>query len=59
MGGTTVACTHGDVVSGVLEMLHSEDGVDIGDGHCQKGATWVLEARGDRFISSEYLEPPR
>ena len=59
MGGTSVACTHGDVVSGVLELLSGEDGLDIGDGPRQKGSTWVLESRGDRFLSAEYVLPPK
>jgi 8-oxo-dGTP diphosphatase len=59
MGGITVACTHGDVLEGVLEIVRADDGLDLGEGLCQKGSTWALEARGDRFISGEYLEPPK
>ncbi len=52
--GTTVLCTHGDVVPAVL------DAILPGDGHQQskKGSTWVLEVAGPDVAVGRYLPPP-
>jgi len=50
-----VACTHGDVIWGVLEQLAGE-GVDLGKRPAAaKGSVWVL---GSSPLVARYLEPP-
>lgn len=57
--GSVLACTHGDVVSGVLFEL-SDRGVDLGASpRMQKGSTWVLEVEDGRVVAARYLAPPR
>lgn len=47
-GETTVICTHGDVILGL-----------IGDSReAKKGSTWILESDGDGFAPAVYLAPP-
>lgn len=62
MGGrSVVACSHGDVIPGVIRRLdalgvplHSPDGVfDV-----KKGSIWTLALEGDRVISATYTPPP-
>jgi phosphohistidine phosphatase SixA len=58
--GSLVACTHGDIVPGVLDLLRG-DGIAV-DGAMSwpKGSTWVLEAGagGEGFERARYLPPP-
>jgi 8-oxo-dGTP diphosphatase len=57
-GGCVVACTHGDVVSGILFEL-SDRGVALGSTpRMQKGSTWVLEVEDGRVKAARYLAPP-
>jgi phosphohistidine phosphatase SixA len=57
--GDAIACTHGDVVSGVLLEL-AERGVGLGPSpRMQKGSTWVLDVEGGRVSAARYLPPPR
>lgn len=54
-----VLCSHGDVIPAVLEALRASDGLDLGPTpRCQKGSTWVLEAKRHHFTSATYLPPP-
>lgn len=56
--GDVLACTHGDVVSGILFEL-SDHGVDLGTSpRMQKGSTWVLEVEEGRVVSAQYVPPP-
>ncbi len=57
--GPLAACTHGDVVPGVLDLLRS-DGVRLeAPATWPKASTWVLEgADGGRVIAARYLPPP-
>ena len=56
--GDVLACTHGDVVSGVLFEL-ADQMVDIGSSpRMQKGSTWILEVERGRVTSARYLPPP-
>ncbi len=56
--GDVLACTHGDVVSGILFEL-SDRGVDLGSSpRMQKGSTWVLEVEEGRVVSAHYVPPP-
>jgi len=57
-GGQVVACTHGDVVSGILFEL-ADRGVSLGSTpRMQKGSTWVLDVAGGQVSSARYLAPP-
>jgi len=57
-GGNVVACTHGDVVSGILFEL-ADRGVALGSTpRMRKGSTWVLDVAGGRVSSARYLAPP-
>ena len=57
--GALVLCSHGDLIPAVLEVLSSEDGVDLGRRpRYQKGSTWVLEGKRGRFSSATYIPPP-
>jgi broad specificity phosphatase PhoE len=59
MGGHAVLCSHGDVISFVLDAIAGEDGLDLGeDPPCAKGSTWVLRGTKDRFTAAQYLPPP-
>ncbi|HET9090883.1 MAG TPA: phosphoglycerate mutase family protein [Acidimicrobiales bacterium] len=53
------ACSHGDVIWGVLEWL-ARSGVDLGERpDVQKGATWAVDLSGaDMPRRAEYLPPP-
>ena len=62
MGGRhVVACSHGDVIPGVIRRLdalgvplYSADGVfDV-----KKGSIWTLALEGDRITSATYTPPP-
>jgi phosphohistidine phosphatase SixA len=59
--GAVVACSHGDVVPGVLDLLRSAGAAIDGALTWPKASTWVLEAgaSGRRFARASYLPPPR
>ena len=57
--GAVVLCSHGDLIPAVLDVLHTDDGVDLGSQpKCQKGSTWVLEGKRGRFTTATYVPPP-
>jgi phosphohistidine phosphatase SixA len=56
-GETTVLCTHGDVVSNVIDHLKTS-GVTIDDDGIEKGSTWVLDTRDGEIVGARYLPPP-
>lgn len=55
-----VACTHGDIVPGVLDLLRARGAKLIGELTWPKASTWVLEADpgGAGFSRVRYLPPP-
>ena len=56
---TVVYCSHGDVIPALLDVLVEEDGLRLhGLERWPKGSTWVLEAKGDRYVTGLYLPPP-
>lgn len=59
-GGTTVACTHGDIVPAVLDVLRSAGARFHGALTWPKASTWVLDAGGgdEGFVRATYLPPP-
>lgn len=55
--GVVVACTHGDVIWGILTAL-GQAGVPLdGQGDAKKGSIWVLELDGPAVASARYLPP--
>jgi len=56
IGGAVAACSHGDVIPGVLDLLRSK-GVPLdGPFTWPKGSTWVLEGRdGGGVVRARYL----
>jgi 8-oxo-dGTP diphosphatase len=57
--GALVLCSHGDLIPPVLEVLSSEDGIDLGrQPRYQKGSTWVFEGKRGRFTTGAYIPPP-
>lgn len=62
MGGRhVVACSHGDVIPGVIRRLE-ELGVPLyspeGVFDVKKGSIWTLALEGDTFVSATYTPPP-
>jgi 8-oxo-dGTP diphosphatase len=58
-GGPIAACTHGDIVPGVLDLLRSAGARVDGVLTWPKASTWVLEgADGKGFVGARYLPPP-
>jgi 8-oxo-dGTP diphosphatase len=55
-----VACTHGDIAPGVLDLLRARGAKLIGELTWPKASTWVLEADpgGAGFTRARYLPPP-
>jgi 8-oxo-dGTP diphosphatase len=57
VGGTTVLCTHGDVLWNLLvDLAHYRTDGD-GDLPMAKGSTWVVESQGTRLAAVRYLPP--
>ena len=54
---TTVLCTHGDIVTNVIEHL-TNAGVPIDDDRLEKGSIWVLETRDGEIVGAHYRPPP-
>lgn len=56
--GTTVVCTHGDVIPQILEQLIA-DGMTPEQGlRWAKGSTWVVGRTGTGWGTGTYLAPP-
>ena len=56
-GETTVLCTHGDIVTNVIEHL-TNTGVPIDDDRLEKGSIWELETRDGEIVGAHYRPPP-
>lgn len=57
VGGPIAACTHGDVVWGVLEELH-RSGVDLGpQPGAPKGSVWILTTEPEGVASARFHHP--
>jgi len=55
--GNTAVCSHGDIIPEVIRLL-SLRGMEIaGVTGNKKGAVWVLEHDGERYVKGEYLPP--
>ena len=56
--GDAVACSHGDVVSGILFEL-ADRGIGLGSTpRMQKGSTWIIDVAHGEVASARYLPPP-
>jgi broad specificity phosphatase PhoE len=56
-GETAVLCTHGDVVTNVIEHLQSA-GVPVDDDRLEKGSVWELATRDGEIVGAHYQPPP-
>ena len=54
---TTVLCTHGDIVTNVIEHL-TNGGVPVDDERLEKGSIWELETRDGEIVGAHYRPPP-
>ena len=54
-----VWCSHGDIIPAVIEMLATQDGLDLGrDPRVQKGSIWVLSTNDEgRYSNATYIGP--
>lgn len=55
LDGTTVLCSHGDVLPELLGAVAGSERLPEGDLPCEKGSTWVVE---DGRTRATYLPPP-
>jgi phosphohistidine phosphatase SixA len=53
-----VLCTHGDIVTGVIETLARRGMAIDNEPDWRKGVTWVIERDGDEFIRARVIPPP-
>ena len=57
VGGPVAACTHGDVIWGILEHLHRL-GVDLGPRpDAPKGSVWIIAATATAVTSVTFYQP--
>jgi 8-oxo-dGTP diphosphatase len=56
----TVFCSHGDVIPEVIDALIRR-GMNVNGttGALRKGAMFVLHRRDGRFVTADYVAPPR
>ena len=53
-----VACSHGDMIPGIVEALQTAGAEVVGRG-CEKGSVWVLDGADGRWIRAVYLNRSR
>jgi 8-oxo-(d)GTP phosphatase len=58
VAGPSVACTHGDVVGGIVESVAKAHPIEGGVAW-KKGSTWILERDGGDVVRARYVPPPR
>jgi phosphohistidine phosphatase SixA len=58
-GSAIVACSHGDVIDGILESFGPLGVVVDGPLQAPKGATWELEISDGLLESARFVAPPR
>ncbi len=58
LGTSTVVCTHGDLIPGILGGLRSLGLRLVDQGRWAKGSTWVITGDGEHFGEARYLPPP-
>lgn len=52
-----VACTHGDVLADLLELV-ARSGVQLESARAEKASTWTIEVDAGRIRSARYAQPP-
>ena len=57
-GGPIAACTHGDIVPGILDLLRSAGASVDGVLTWPKASAWVLDGDGRGFTHARYIPPP-
>lgn len=56
---TTVLCSHGDTIPGLLEAFAELDGLQLPHrAECAKGSVWVLDGDGGRYTEGVYVPLP-
>ncbi len=53
--GALVACSHGDIIPAVIEMM-AADGADVRGRGCEKGSIWMADHDGERWRSARYVD---
>ncbi|MEM9655376.1 MAG: phosphoglycerate mutase family protein, partial [Actinomycetota bacterium] len=51
--GAVVACSHGDIIPGLIEMLGAK-GVRVTGRGCELGSIWVLRFENGRWVDARY-----
>lgn len=54
--GDCVACSHGDIIAGILGEV-AESGVALDSDRFAKGSIWTFEIKGGRVVAASYQEP--
>ncbi|MEM9132542.1 MAG: phosphoglycerate mutase family protein [Actinomycetota bacterium] len=52
---TLVACSHGDIIPAVVEMM-AADGADVRGRGCEKGSIWLADHDGERWTWARYVD---
>jgi phosphohistidine phosphatase SixA len=56
--GDLVLCSHGDLIPEIVRLLHLRGVALPTTRKWQKGSTWVIDHRDDRFVAAAYEPPP-
>ncbi|MGD1011400.1 MAG: phosphoglycerate mutase family protein [Acidimicrobiales bacterium] len=56
---SVVACSHGDVIWAILELLSGDGAAQDGQLDVKKGSIWVLESESGRVTPTRYIPPGR
>lgn len=51
--GNVIACSHGDIIPGLIEMLGAR-GVQIQGRGCELGSVWILEFNDGQWVGARY-----
>ena len=54
--GQVVACSHGDVIPGLLEQL-GRSGVPLTGRGCELGSVWIVERADGHWTTARYINP--
>ena len=53
----SVACSHGDIIPAVIDLL-ARRGMEVaGEPDWRKGSTWILDRDGDEFVRGHAIPP--
>lgn len=51
--GNVIACSHGDIIPGLIEMLGAR-GVQVQGRGCELGSVWILEFENGQWVGARY-----